>query len=72
MSKKLLPCPCCGNSKSVSLVDSSEVDRQDGVGDSFTVLCDCQHDGCGMSSGFRSTKKEARKLWNTRCPAVRS
>lgn len=72
MSKKLLPCPCCGNSKAVCVVDGSVVDRQNEVGDYFVVLCDYRHDGCGMSSGFCDTKKEARKLWNTRWPAVRA
>ena len=60
-NKQLLPCPLCGRSDPVAVVD-----RRFAFGFQSAVLCDHEIGGCGTSSGFRDTKKEARKLWNTR------
>lgn len=69
--KELLkPCPFCGK------IDTVGVFREDDVTPElkevssapwgYAVLCDAQAGGCGSSSGYKSNKKDAIKLWNGR------
>lgn len=71
---QLLPCPFCGQTKSVVVAacqDYHEPDCDCYMGDSgFHAVCDASSDaalgGCGASSGFGATEKEAAERWNRR------
>ena len=64
---KLKICPFC-KCKKVSVLPYDEIfefmgeQRQGG----FSTICDAQKGGCGASSGWASTRKEAAELWNRR------
>jgi hypothetical protein len=79
----LLPCPFCGKSKTVKILDNSYFDH--GNPEWFRVACDAirfggPHGvgpsgkrpddavGCGSSTGYRKDKFDAVRLWNTRPP----
>jgi Lar family restriction alleviation protein len=57
---RLIPCPFCGNTKSVSLVRKKEYKDQ------FAVNCDARYNGCGATSGYAFGEAAAIANWNTR------
>ena len=63
----LKPCPFCGDNEAPLVV----VRRgKDGWRDRFLVLCDCEHGGCGGSSGWYHYEPEAVGAWNRRATAA--
>lgn len=80
--EKLKPCPFCGSSVAVRVLDQNEVEyREEGDSDyadhpCYQVVC-CMNDdspvpttgwvnGCGAAGGFRKTPEEAIAAWNRR------
>ena len=66
----LKPCRFCGGKKLV-LTTSKGVQDCVNFGECnecgyYTVVCDFNKGGCGASSGYRATKKEAIEAWNRR------
>lgn len=73
----LLPCPFCGKAHTMKLTTAQEL-AEEGEddpepwmhSDSFGVLCDASHPGgpggCGASSGFFPSEREAVEAWNRR------
>lgn len=82
----LKPCPFCGNTVALRVLDANEIDYLD-RGDAnwedepyYQVVC-CYYDieplptanwkrGCGSSCGFHPTKKQAIEAWNRRADDV--
>lgn len=63
---ELLPCPFCGadeNQKRI-LASGLVLIKEN---NNFQVFCL----GCGISSNWFATEKEARRRWNTRTPKER-
>ncbi len=61
---QLLPCPFCGNEK--LFVGTSDEIHEDGQESVFSVCCDYNQGGCGVSNGIYKTKEEAIEKWNKR------
>ncbi len=59
--EKLQPCPFCDN-KNFQI----ETDLSMGEPAQYLIVCDIHNGGCGASSGYRDTEKEAIKAWSTR------
>jgi len=68
---KLKSCPFCTKSVAVTcveggfdlrVVDDSAQDEPN----EFTVVCDYREGGCGASSGWFTSRREAEKRWNKR------
>ena len=64
---ELKPCPHCGG-RNVAAMSSDEINH-DNNGHDFTVCCLFSAGGCGATSGYRKTKKEAIEAWNRRANA---
>ena len=66
----LKPCPFCDKTASESLFigDKSEIhtDMRVSIGISYAVCCNAMKGGCGATSGFKGTHKEAIIAWNNR------
>lgn len=69
---RLKPCPFCGKRAPVRVLDSNELEGV-GPGDEgyesnpdHAVVCSFTDGGCGASSGYRSTGREAVEAWNRR------
>lgn len=60
--KELKPCPFCGGKKLV-ITNCEDLDT---YGNNYNICCDFNQGGCGASSGYRSSIKEAVELWNKR------
>ena len=58
----LKPCPFCGAEESVYVGKDDEVDDAR----PYTVCCDFTLGGCGASTGYAETPKEAIAMWNRR------
>ena len=69
---KLLPCPFCGN-KAVELRDNVEDHRKNEMVPQYVVNCSFVDDdhGCGASSGWGQTRREAVDAWNRRAEVAR-
>lgn len=63
MTRKLKPCPFCGNESSPRLVT---IEGKDGWRDRYFVLCDYEEGGCGAGGGYRHYKEDAIYAWNER------
>ena len=65
---KLKPCPFCGDANSLELLSDAEVFEcsECSSGESYVVICNYLETGCGANCGYRDTKEEAIKAWNTR------
>lgn len=61
MSKKLKRCPFCGRIDSLEVVKCGVVHYQ------YFVSCAMYKHGCGASSYYAETEREAIKAWNRRC-----
>lgn len=72
----LNPCPCCGGAD-VLFISSLEVyymdnqvtlsiEEEAAKNTGWYVICNAQTVGCGMMSGWSSSKEGARKAWNRR------
>lgn len=72
MSQELKPCPFCGRTSPLEVTDSNKIDlltQSDYAFDdnpTFAVVCNKNKEGCGSSSGFWDTQKQAVIAWNTR------
>ena len=69
-SYDLAPCPFCGKD-TVAFISCREVGvcgefNRCGQEGSWAVACSFLHGGCGSSSGFFQTKREAAQAWNRR------
>ena len=66
------PCPFCGQAKTIRYVFEGPHEITDGKdlghkpGDNWAVICPMTIGGCGTRTGYRGTKQEALKVWNTR------
>jgi uncharacterized protein (DUF736 family) len=75
---KLLPCPFCGDDKSIRVWDGASA-RLDGNTDPSgdqaacrVVVCDMTSEGCGATGGYRPTEEQAVVAWNTRVSMEKS
>ena len=59
-----LPCPFCGG-RNLEVLTSAEL-CDSGRDDEFTVCCSYNSGGCGATSGYCKTKREAIEKWNRR------
>ena len=63
MTEEIKPCPHCGKTKSVVMVMND-------ANDHYRYVCSADSgrrlEGCGSSSGYKPTKREALALWNKR------
>jgi len=82
MSAECIPipknCPFCGKGSALKLITSQALAEQDsgydnefwGHSESWVMLCDASQPdgfgGCGGSSGFFPTTREAVEAWNRR------
>jgi hypothetical protein len=62
----LAACPFCGKIDSIKLLPAADILDNADLLSEFGVICSVKLDGCGSSSGIRSTKKKAAALWNKR------
>ena len=72
---ELLPCPFC-KGQNINIItcydDACENVYCEGCDKvRYTVVCNAQRDGCGAICGWKATKEEAIKAWNTRTPKER-
>ena len=58
---ELKPCPFCGSEKLVILEEVAYGNILN-----YAVCCDFDHGGCGATSGYRISEKEAIEAWNRR------
>jgi|GEM_PF-1425715 len=64
---KLKPCPFCGLTRSLIVGTDKEIEELDREGTGYyAVCCNAKIGGCGSASGYKKSKEEAIKLWNTR------
>jgi hypothetical protein len=71
VAKQIKKCPFCGKDDTPQLYLSSEINsdapaREPDADDWFAVCCDFNVGGCGGTGGYRPTKAEAVKAWNSR------
>lgn len=62
-------CPFCGQLESLDSLDRREDEEDDNIIDEYNyvaICCNVNAGGCGSSSGFRKTLKEAAEIWNKR------
>lgn len=68
--KKLKNCPFCGGHCVIFMTenDMAEMHGGNGENDGYYVIClaNTTEVGCGASSGWAMSQKEARKKWNKR------
>jgi hypothetical protein len=62
----LAACPFCGRTDSAKILPAAVILDNSDLLSEFGVICSAKLNGCGSSSGIRSTKKKAAALWNTR------
>lgn len=66
---ELKPCPFCGR-QNIELDSSKELEEYENFeechSEYYTLVCDWNKGGCGASSGFYPTIKEAIEAWNRR------
>ena len=67
---KLKNCPFCGG-KSIVITNCKELEdcqnfEKCGNSEYVAVVCDCTQGGCGASSGYKPTEKEAIEAWSMR------
>lgn len=70
---KLQPCPFCGHESSAIVTDNVDMNFMvDTELFGYTVLCSGLPSvgGCGATCGYRDTKEDAIKHWNTRLMLV--
>lgn len=71
-ASELKECPHCGSTEAPELTDCHEAEacgnfeRCDWDNLFKSVVCNIYKGGCGASSGFYSTEKQAVDAWNTR------
>lgn len=77
---KLKPCPFCGSTAALCLIDSKEFDNEHGIDWmeykedelQYQIICDANRyskphkNGCGAASGWGNNKKQAVEAWNRR------
>ncbi len=61
--KMLNECPFCHSKSALRIITGIEVDKT-AYGDNYAVRCSACDGGCGATSGFVRTEKEAVELWN--------
>lgn len=76
--KSLKPCPFCGKAGTVEITDAHDLEECENFEDEecpaetggscgfHAVVCSVHKGGCGASSGYAPTEKEAVELWNRR------
>lgn len=64
MENKLLPCPFCGQTKTLIFVPDDDYMVYAAV--NCRVECETVLGGCGATGGFRETEEEAIEAWNRR------
>lgn len=64
----LKKCPMCGSTVAPKVISNYEmVGMEEEIASvSYTVCCSINNGGCGTCSGYRFTKEETIRLWNTR------
>lgn len=76
LNPELKPCPFCGNTNVVFVVDSEyespKIIEYNIAKDAYiAVLCNASQGGCGAMGGYGSGFEEAVKKWNNRAKKLR-
>ena len=62
----LKPCPHCGLTSTVWVGTRAKISGITAEGGDFAVNCNMLYGGCGATSGYCETEKEAVDCWNRR------